>query len=121
MRFHEKTRTRGVHTIVYWLTRAVLQPAMTIYFRLARIGRQNIPSEGGLLLAANHRSFLDPFVIGCCLRRPVSFVAKQELFKNPLYGWFLNCLGAFPRTRRRRRRRSGCGSPNRRPASPVRA
>src|SRR6201999_2625017 len=69
---------------------------MTIYFRLARIGRHNIPSHGGLLLAANHRSFLDPFVIGCCVRRPVYFVAKQELFKNPLYGWFLNCLGAFP-------------------------
>jgi glycerol-3-phosphate dehydrogenase (NAD(P)+) len=96
MRFHEKTRSRGVNTLVYWLTRAVLQPAMTIYFRLARIGRHNIPSEGGLLLAANHRSFLDPFVIGCCVRRPVYFVAKQELFKNPLYGWFLNCLGAFP-------------------------
>ena len=52
--------------------------------------------SGGLILAANHRSFLDPFIIGCCLRRPIYFVAKQELFANRLQGWFLNCLGAFP-------------------------
>ncbi len=52
--------------------------------------------DGGVILAANHRSFLDPFIIGCCLRRPIYFVAKQELFDNRLQGWFLNCLGAFP-------------------------
>ena len=49
-----------------------------------------------MILAANHRSFLDPFVIGCCLRRPIYFVAKRELFDSRLLGWVLNCLGAFP-------------------------
>src|SRR3954447_5113764 len=96
MRYHERTRRRGVHTLVYWLPRAVLQPFIQIYFRLSRTGRQHVPAHGGVLLAANHRSFLDPFAIGCCLRRPIYFVAKQELFNNRLYGWFLNCLGAFP-------------------------
>jgi glycerol-3-phosphate dehydrogenase (NAD(P)+) len=93
--YHERTRTRGVNTIVYWIARAILQPAIQIWFRLSRRGREHVPS-GGLILAANHRSFLDPFAIGCCLRRPIYFVAKRELFKNPLIGWFLNCLGAFP-------------------------
>ncbi len=37
-----------------------------------------------MILAANHRSFLDPFVIGACTRRPVYFVAKKELFDKPL-------------------------------------
>jgi glycerol-3-phosphate dehydrogenase (NAD(P)+) len=96
MKYHERTRRRGVNSPVYWIVRAFLQPAMQIYFRLSRIGRQHIPARGGVLLAANHRSFLDPFVIGCCLRRPIFFVAKQELFKHRLVGWFLNCLGAFP-------------------------
>jgi 1-acyl-sn-glycerol-3-phosphate acyltransferase len=73
----------------------VLKPAILAYFRLRRLGREHIPA-GGVILAANHRSFLDPFVIGCCLPRPIYFVAKQELFKNPLTGWFLNCMGAFP-------------------------
>ena len=94
-RYNERTRTRGVNKLVYWITRAVLQPAIHLWFRLRRPGRRHIPS-GPLILAANHRSFLDPFVIGCCLRRQIYFVAKKELFENRLQGWFLNCLGAFP-------------------------
>jgi 1-acyl-sn-glycerol-3-phosphate acyltransferase len=49
-----------------------------------------------VILAANHRSFLDPFLIGCCMRRPVYFVAKKELFEKRWQGWILNRLGAFP-------------------------
>lgn len=93
--YHERVRRRGVQPVVYWLTRAVLQPAIHVWFRLRRTGRSHIPA-GGVILASNHRSFLDPFVIGCCLRRPIYFVAKSELFENRLVAWFLNCLGAFP-------------------------
>jgi glycerol-3-phosphate dehydrogenase (NAD(P)+) len=93
--YHERTRRRGVNSLVYWPARWVLKTAILIYFRVRRLGREHIP-DGGLILAANHRSFLDPFVIGCCLRRPVYFMAKRELFRNPLIGWFLNCMGAFP-------------------------
>ena len=93
---HRRARERGVQPIVYWIVRAVLQPALRLYFRVARIGREHVPAEGGVILAANHRSFLDPWVIGVCLRRPIYFVAKQELFHNRFLGWFLNSLGAFP-------------------------
>ena len=74
-----------------WLLKAFI----LVYFRLRRLGREHIP-EGGVILASNHRSFLDPFAIGGCLGRPIYFVAKRELFKNPLVGWILNCMGAFP-------------------------
>ena len=57
-----------------------------------------------MILAANHRSFLDPFVIGCCVKQPIYFVAKRELFDRRIAGWFLNCLGAFPIKRGRVRR-----------------
>ena len=93
--YHERTRRRGVNPWVYWPARVVLKTAILLYFRVRRLGREHIP-DGGVLLASNHRSFLDPFVIGCCLPRPIYFVAKQELFKNPLIGWFLNAMGAFP-------------------------
>ena len=93
--YHERTRRRGVNSLVYWPLRWILKPSILLYFRLRRLGTEHIP-EGGVILASNHRSFLDPFAIGCCLGRPIYFVAKQELFKNPLLGWILNCLGAFP-------------------------
>jgi glycerol-3-phosphate dehydrogenase (NAD(P)+) len=92
----ERARTRGVNPLVYWLVRAVIQPFFHLYFRMSRIGREHIPQEGPVILAANHRSFLDPFVIGCMVRRPCYFVAKKELFENRLQAWFLNSLGAFP-------------------------
>lgn len=85
-----------MNPILYWLVRAVLQPFFHLYFRLSRVGREHIPQDGPLIFAANHRSFLDPFVIGTMMRRPIYYVAKKELFRNRLQGWFLNALGAFP-------------------------
>ena len=93
---HARARTRGVNPIVYWLTRAVLQPFAHLYWRLSRIGREHIPTEGPVIFVANHRSFLDPFIVGLCTRRPVYYVAKQELFKNRFFGWWISSLGAFP-------------------------
>jgi 1-acyl-sn-glycerol-3-phosphate acyltransferase len=84
-----------VQPVVLKLTRAVLKPFLLIFFHMSRIGREHVP-DGAVILASNHRSFLDPFVVGICLNRPVYFVAKKELFDRPLVGWFLNCLGAFP-------------------------
>src|SRR2546423_5588156 len=91
----ERTRTRGVQPIVLKLTRAILKPFLLVFFRMQRIGREHVP-DGAVILASNHRSFLDPFVVGMSLNRPVYFVAKKELFDRRLTGWFLNCLGAFP-------------------------
>src|SRR3954470_21250934 len=95
-RYHERARSHGVVKPVFWLARAILGAAILVWFRVARHGREHIPRRGPVILAANHRSFLDPFVVGICMRRPVYFVAKRELFENRLIGWFLNCLGAFP-------------------------
>jgi glycerol-3-phosphate dehydrogenase (NAD(P)+) len=94
---HTRARERGVNPIVYWLMRAILQPFFHLYFRLSRIGREHIPQSGPVILAANHRSFLDPFVIGTCARRPIYYVAKRELFEiHPIVSWVLSSLGAFP-------------------------
>lgn len=93
---HERVRSRGVNPLAYWLVRAVLQPFFHLYFRLSRIGREHIPQTGPVILAANHRSFLDPFVIATCLRRPLYYVAKRELFERRWQAWLLNSLGAFP-------------------------
>jgi glycerol-3-phosphate dehydrogenase (NAD(P)+) len=94
--FRERSLRRGVNPIVYWTLRAILVPAFLVYLRLQRVGRVHIPADGPVLLAANHRSFLDPFVIGTCVRRPVYYFAKRELFEKRWQAWVLNALGAFP-------------------------
>jgi glycerol-3-phosphate dehydrogenase (NAD(P)+) len=94
--FREHALRRGVNPFVYWPVRALFVPFFLVYFRLQRVGREHLPRSGPLLLAANHRSFLDPFVIGALVRRPVYYMAKRELFEKRWQAWILNSLGAFP-------------------------
>jgi glycerol-3-phosphate dehydrogenase (NAD(P)+) len=94
--FRERSLARGVNPVLYRLVRAVLIPFFLLYFRLDRLGREHIPAFGPVLLAANHRSFLDPFVIGTLTKRPVYYIAKRELFERRWQAWLLNSLGAFP-------------------------
>jgi glycerol-3-phosphate dehydrogenase (NAD(P)+) len=94
--FRERTLTRGVNPVLYWTLRAILVPFFLIYFRMQRIGTEHLPRRGPLLLASNHRSFLDPFVIGTLVRRPVYYMAKRELFDRRWQAVLLNALGAFP-------------------------
>src|SRR5438309_124600 len=93
---HQRARERGVIPVVYWIARLFIEPFILIFWRLSRTGREHVPKKGPLILAANHRSFLDPFIVGICVRRPVYFVAKRELFEKRWQGWLLNALGAFP-------------------------
>ena len=68
--FHARARQRGVNPIVYWLMRAWLQPFAHLYWRLSRIGREHVPQDGPVIFVSNHRSFIDPFIVGLCSRRP---------------------------------------------------
>jgi 1-acyl-sn-glycerol-3-phosphate acyltransferase len=97
-RYHRFARDKGVSLLLFYLARCLLVPAMLIWFRLQRKGREHARVKGGLVVAANHRSFLDPFVIGAFLpwRRRLQFVAKVELFEKRWQGWLLSRLGAFP-------------------------
>ncbi len=97
--YHEYTRRHGVNWPLYLLARMVLTPFFVVYFRLVRAGRDHGRDHpGGLIVAANHRSFLDPFAIGGALpwTRPMNYVAKVELFERRWQGWVLSRLGAFP-------------------------
>ncbi len=94
--FRERALTKGVNPVLYWSLRAVLVPFFLVYLRMSRVGREHLPRGRPLLLAANHRSFLDPFVIGTLVRRPVYYMAKRELFERRWQAWLLNALGAFP-------------------------
>ncbi len=96
MYYHRRTREHGVNRFVYRVVRFFLLPFFLIYFRLDRVGREHIPTDGPVIFASNHRSFIDPFLIAAMAKRPLYYVAKKELFRRRSQGWILNALGAFP-------------------------
>ena len=67
-----------------------------IWLRWEVYGRDNIPSEGPVVIAANHLSLLDPPILGAAATRKVHFMAKSELFKPAWFGALIRKLGAFP-------------------------
>jgi len=82
---------------LYTLIAVLSWPVLNIVFRLRAHGRENVPAEGGLVLAANHWSNIDPWPLGLPLfpRRFLRFMAKSELFWFPL-GTIITAGGAFP-------------------------
>jgi 1-acyl-sn-glycerol-3-phosphate acyltransferase len=76
--------------------RTLLRIFTTVWFDLKVYGKENVPQSGGVLLVANHQSFLDPPLIGVQLRRKASYLAKSGLFENPLFGWIIRNCNAFP-------------------------
>lgn len=66
-------------------------------FGLKIEGADNVPKEGGVIIAPNHRSNYDPPLIGCCIGfRPVTFLAKKGLFINKAVSWILRTVNAVP-------------------------
>ena len=66
------------------------------FFDLKVFGIRNVPRTGGVLIVSNHQSLLDPLVLGARLPRPMSYMAKSELFRNRAFAWLIRSLGAFP-------------------------
>lgn len=67
-----------------------------IFFSLRVFGKENVPDKGGVLIASNHQSFLDPILIGVGLKRQIHYMARRSLFKNVFFRWFIKSLNAFP-------------------------
>ena len=81
------------HYLCHWIART--------FFAFSVEGQEYVPESGPVILAPNHVSYLDPVVVGIAVSRRIHFMAKKELFRNPLIGWFLRALQAFPVTRER--------------------
>ncbi|MCX7779830.1 MAG: 1-acyl-sn-glycerol-3-phosphate acyltransferase [Negativicutes bacterium] len=81
---------------MYNFLRGLVRFLLRLFFRWEYQGAENIPASGPTLVASNHLSFWDPPVIGCALQRPIHYMAKEELFKVPGFGWLIRQLNAFP-------------------------
>ena len=80
----------------YAVYKTLLGPLVERLYRLEVRGVDRVPASGPLVLAANHASVLDPFVLGAALPRPIRFVTKAELWRYPLVGPLLEAGGAIP-------------------------
>ncbi|TWT41878.1 1-acyl-sn-glycerol-3-phosphate acyltransferase [Phycisphaerae bacterium RAS1] len=85
-------------TTFFWsVLRSFVRPLATLLFDLKVHGQEHIPREGGVLIVSNHQSLLDPILLPLRLERPLNYIAKSELFRNPVVAWFLRrVLNAFP-------------------------
>ena len=81
---------------MYWIVKGLLTPFIRIFVRLRVEGREHVPRHGAVILACNHRSFLDSFFIPLVVRRRVTFVAKAEYFDDPKTAWFFKSCGQIP-------------------------
>ena len=76
--------------------RYVTMGVYKLFYNFHIEGAENIPQDRALVMASNHRSYADPVILTMPMKRPVTYMAKEELFKNKLFGWFITKLGAFP-------------------------
>lgn len=67
-----------------------------LYHRACARGAENMPPAGGLIVAANHLSFLDPPLVGAFAPRPIHYLARKTLFRHPLIGALLRSWSAVP-------------------------
>jgi 1-acyl-sn-glycerol-3-phosphate acyltransferase len=81
---------------LYPLGRAITNGVLFPLYQFKVIGRENVPTEGGVLLCANHIHNFDPIVVGITAPRPIHFMAKEELFSVPILGKILPNVNAFP-------------------------
>ena len=66
------------------------------FFKFEVIGTENIPSEGNLIIAANHKSNLDPIFVASAVNKKRKMTAKEELFKNKILAKILNKVEIIP-------------------------
>jgi len=78
------------------LLRPVVGLLSRILWRLRWRNTQYIPLSGGLIIASNHQTYVDPFWISCPVRRPIRYLAWDAAFKWPFIGMMLRLLGSWP-------------------------
>jgi 1-acyl-sn-glycerol-3-phosphate acyltransferase len=74
----------------------VVNPVFSLYFRGKVTGREKIPAKGKLIIVSNHASVFDPPLVSAAITRPVSYMAKEELFTKNGLSQLITALGAYP-------------------------
>ena len=85
--------------MLYGFAKILVRAVLAVCLRVKVSGKENVPREGAFILAVNHKSNYDPVVAAVYCPRQLTFMAKEELFENPVFGGLIKRLGAFPVSR----------------------
>ncbi|MGB3493741.1 MAG: lysophospholipid acyltransferase family protein [Elainellaceae cyanobacterium] len=92
-----RSREPAASLILYHLFKwSVVSPALHACFRGRIYGAEHVPMQGALVIVSNHASYFDPPIVSNCVRRPVSYMAKEELFNVPGLKQAIELYGAYP-------------------------
>jgi 1-acyl-sn-glycerol-3-phosphate acyltransferase len=80
----------------YRFSRALCRILIRAIYGFRAVHAENVPAAGAVIVACNHVSYLDPVVLGIGFRRPVTYLAKKELFAIPVLGPIIVGLGVYP-------------------------
>ncbi len=83
-------------TLLYRVARSAAWMAFKALGRTRIIGHEHIPDDGGVIVACNHVSYLDPPLVGSSIHRECAFMARHDLWKSKLLGKLISRLNAFP-------------------------
>ena len=89
----EPTISLALYHLFKW---SIVSPVLHTYLRGRIYGASNVPKTGPLVVVANHASDFDPPIVSNCVTRPVSYMAKEELFKVPVFSQAIQLYGAYP-------------------------
>lgn len=82
--------------MLYAILKPIAVVLMRLLFRLEARGTEHIPRSGAVVIVANHSSVLDPPLVGGAAPRPLTYLAKAELFDIPLLGALIRGVNARP-------------------------
>lgn|SRR5699024_3203521 len=85
-----------MHMSIYNIGKLICIIVYHVLFRIKVTGKQNVPDDGPVIICTNHISNFDPPLVGITTKRPVSFMAKAELFEKPILGKLMFKIRAFP-------------------------
>jgi 1-acyl-sn-glycerol-3-phosphate acyltransferase len=85
-----------IKRVGYGALHIITRLTFTLFFRVRVFGREQMPRQAGALVCSNHQSFLDPLLIGLALDRRCNFLARESLFRNPIFKAIIDFLDAIP-------------------------
>ncbi|MFC1863558.1 lysophospholipid acyltransferase family protein [Thermodesulfobacteriota bacterium] len=96
-----KIQFGSIKTFIYWPIKFIGRVALFPFFRIQSKGLENLPKDDPFILLAKHQRWEDIPLLGMVLPKPLYYIAKYELFLNPIAAWFISSLGGIPLNRAR--------------------